>query len=201
MKSAAGLLLVIAASLPARAEEAPKPQPPPENGEKSFQEFTAKWRSTAFNTKPGLKRTFGFELKGFEIPVTGTMEITAFSPGPDAIAYKRTLTVDNQDAVAEKKIALPPIIGRQQWVEPLPIAFPPRGKTEMESDVELKVGEKTLKCRKLTIKTGDDLSKPDLVTTYWLCEQENLGLVRCTMTSADGKSMDVILKSWTVEEK
>ncbi|MCE9584347.1 MAG: hypothetical protein K8T20_17810 [Planctomycetes bacterium] len=182
-------------------DHAHPPGPPPDSAEAHFDEFMAAWRKIIVHVNPGTVRTFHFTAMGGPIDVAGKVEITALSPAENAIAFKKTLTLEKQEEIEGKRVPLPPVLSVKEWAEPLPILLPEHCECKIEKDMDLKVGEKTLKCTKLTLIVGEDKAAPDTVTTWWICDEEHLGLVRATAEAGKDRKMDMVLTGWKVPEK
>lgn len=194
---------LLALSLVALADD-PVPgshEEPQQKSEDRFDEFMRTWRSIGAHMTEGATRTFKIEGTGAEVPVTGTMVVVAHTPEPEVVAWERRIELDRKEELVEKRVMLPPLLSSNRWLEPPPIMFPERGRATLEKDVELKVGEKTLKCLKLTVTTPKDAPTPDLNLTYWICAEENLGLVGVSMSSATGRTLKLELVSWKASEK
>lgn len=196
----------LAASLCALADD-----PPPEDAEaqeaaqreseKRYDEFCREWRRITAHMEEGLTRTFTFEAKGGEVPVTGTVVIEANVPDPESVVLTKKVTLDNAEELKGKRVELPPLIAAGVWAEPPPMPFPEKGSSTIEKDVEVKVGEKTLKCWKLTVTTGPDAPISSLNLSYWICPEGYIGLVRATLSSATGKSMTMQMIDWKAGSK
>lgn len=194
---------LVALSLAALADD-PVPgsqEEPQQKSEDRFDEFMRTWRSIGAHMTEGATRTFKVEGTGAEVPITGTMVVVAHTPEPEVVAWERKLTLDRKDELVEKRVQLPPLLASNRWLEPPPIMFPEKGRATLEKDVELKIGEKTLKCQRLTVTTPKDAPTPDLNMTFLICPEDNLGLVGITMTSAAGRTLKLELVSWQAGEK
>ncbi|MEK7466585.1 MAG: hypothetical protein AAB074_04150 [Planctomycetota bacterium] len=196
------LAAIFAISLFAFAEDPPKDDGKArQESEARFNEFCRAWRRSAAPMEEGLTRTFTFEAKGGEVPLTGTVEILTRVPDPESVVFEKKVKLDNEEELKGKRVELPPLIAARVWAEPPPLMFPEKVVVTLEKDVEVKVGEKTLKCLKLTLTTGEDAPVPNLNMSYWICEEEHLGLVRATQSSGTGKSMTLQLAGWKSAEK
>ncbi len=202
MRSLAAASL-LALSLSALADDpAPgSPEEPQNKSEDRFDQFMRLWRSLGMHHEEGFTRTYKFEGTGAELPVTGKLTVVARNPEPDVVTWERKLELDRREELEEKHVPLPPLLTSNRWLEPPPIMFPEGGRATLEKDVELKVGEKTLKCQKLTVTTGKDAPQPDLNMTFWICEEDHLGLVALSMSSSTGKTLKVELTSWKSADK
>jgi len=189
----------LAASLALFAEDPPKETE--EDSQNRFSEFFKAWRTIVAHMEEGLTRTYKLEMTGGEIPVTGTLEVVTRHPAQGVVKYEKKLALDNEQELKDKRVELPPFVAGREWAEPPPLMFPEKGRTTMEKDVEVKVGEKTLKCVKLNVSTGADAPMPNMSTTYWICEEEHLGVVRMEMAVGAAKKMSLQLTAWKVKEK
>ncbi|KAF0243387.1 MAG: hypothetical protein FD180_3427 [Planctomycetota bacterium] len=189
----------LAASLCLFAEDPPKETQ--KDSEDRFSEFFKTWRPIVAHMEEGLTRTYKLEMSGGEVPVTGTLEVVTRLPAPGAVNFEKKLALDNEQELKDKRVELPPLVAGRSWAEPPPLLFPERGRTTLEKDVEVKVGEKTVKCLKLNVSTGADAPMPNMSTTFWICEEEHLGVVRIEMAVGAAKKMSLQLAGWKVKEK
>lgn len=193
-------IIPLAAVLLAAALSAPAEDPPKETQKESedrFDEFIRQWRSVGAHMEDGFTRSFRIESTGDVVAAKGTMTVIARNPQPDTVFYERTVEMENREELAQRGIQLPPLLAARQWLEPPPLLFPAGGRTTLEKDVELKVGEKTLKCWKLTILADPEGPTRGLSMTFWISADEWMGLVKADLSSGNGKTFTVTLTSWS----
>lgn len=193
-------IIPLAAVLLAAALSAPAEDPPKETQKESedrFDEFIRQWRSVGAHMEDGFTRSFRIESTGDVVAAKGTMTVIARNPQPDTVFYERTVEMENREELAQRGIQLPPLLAARQWLEPPPLLFPAGGRTTLEKDVEFKVGEKTLKCWKLTILADPEGPTRGLSMTFWISADEWMGLVKADLSSGNGKTFTVTLTSWS----
>lgn len=190
---------LLAAALSAPAEDPPQ-DPPREAQKKSeerFDEFIRQWRSVGAHMEEGFTRSFRIESAGDVVAAKGTMTVVARNPQPDTVIYDRTIEMENREELAQRGVQLPPLLAARQWLEPPPLLFPEGGSATLEKDVEVKVGEKTLKCWKLTILANPEGPTRGLTMSFWISADEWMGLVKADIASGNGKTFTLTLASWS----
>jgi hypothetical protein len=203
---AAVLLAAAAFADDPKPEPAGDPKPDPADdpkaiaeSEKNFEEFFTTWSKILEKMPEGLSRKFKVEATGAEMPVTGTMTVIRKSPETGQ-RYEKKTELDNRKELREKRVALPPLLANPVWGEPMPIKLPERSLVALDKDAELKVGDRTLKCLRITVTTGPDAPMANTTSDWWITEEDGLGFVKNTAKIGD-KTLTVEITSWNFEGK
>jgi len=165
-----------------------------EEPDKRREEFLGKWGEITSRMRKDDRKTFAVkvvERSGSEF--TGSLEtrVTAVEDGKPALVSRGT--ADNAKELEEKGVKLPLIFTERPWPEPMGLKRENDGEVEAVGPIEMKVGEKTLKCTRLTLKlTGRVVTK----ITIDISAEDDLGLVALSVNEGGKVTTSYTLTSW-----
>lgn len=167
-----------------------------------FDAFFRKWTEIAAKRAKDDRKSFEVHIvepDGFEVDVTIDTTVGRTTEDGEKVVVKHA-RIHDIEKVRDHGSALPSIVVGDRWVEPLPVTYPDDARITVEEGVELKVGDATLKCTKLTSEQ-DGTEGLKIRMEIWVTEQDNLGVVKMVSEQGPSRSLTCVLKKWSVAGK
>ncbi|MBI2923424.1 MAG: hypothetical protein HYY18_20390 [Planctomycetes bacterium] len=167
-----------------------------------FDAFMRKWTEIAAKREKGDRKSFDVKVvepDGFEYKARVDTTVGRTTEDGEKVVVKHA-TIEDVEKLQERASALPAIVVGDRWEEPLPVTYPDDARITVEEGVELKVGDATLKCTKLTSEQ-DGTEGLKIRMEIWITDQDNLGVVRMVSESGPSRSLACTLKKWSVAAK